>query len=152
MKWTKKTCYKYEKNWNWFFAKYCDVESCKNIRKLLAFMWKFDKMVDFKNLLWKFWKFSAFLFFAFITKKLCDWNFPRNLLDLMENLCSFEFSNFLNNLFHPTNFCFYFSQISGQLYGRRNPRHDGQEEEHSKYVRHSPRRSWKIYIDRFTGE
>lgn len=84
------------KNWNWFFAKYCDVESCKNIRKLLAFMWKFDKMVDFKNLLWKFWKFSAFLFFAFITKKLCDWNFPRNLLDLMENLCSFEFSNFLN--------------------------------------------------------
>lgn len=40
---------------------------------------------------------------------------------------------------------------AGEFHGRRDPGHDGQEEEHQKYVRHCPRRSWQVDVDRFSG-
>lgn len=38
--------------------------------------------------------------------------------------------------------------VAGELYGRRDPYHDGQEEEHQKHVRHRARRSRKVNSDR----
>ena len=37
--------------------------------------------------------------------------------------------------------------LAGELYCRRDPWDDGQEEEHPKHVRHCPCGSWKVNSD-----